>query len=265
MTILTVTLQKGGVGKTSLVANLGCTLATQGKRVLLIDCDPQGNLSTHYGYTARHLDRTLYEVLWGVVTPEEAILTHEASGVHLLPANNNLWALGSEMPRAAAQVPAFMDPDRLIQTRLGHLAELYDLILLDTPPSLDFLTRSAFAWATHLLIALQCEYFAVDASIDLLETLALIRQPERGLNPQLKIVGAVPTMFQKNNLSQESLETARYLYGQHGIRVLDAIIPRTVRYGEAPALGLPAVLAFKGAVRHHYDRLAEEVCAHVSA
>lgn len=256
--IYAVAMQKGGVGKTTTITNLSAAAARAGKRVLLVDVDPQGNAGTAFGLVPRQLRSTLYEVLWGLMPPEQAIVSTPAS-VDVLPSNNNLWALASEMPRASKQVPEFLAPDLLLRRRLGHLADRYDLILIDTPPSLDYLTRSALAWATKVIITLQTEFFSLDGAIDLLDTLSVVRSAD-GLNPQLEVAGVVATMHQgRTNLGIQVLEEAKRLFRQHGISFFSTVITRTIRFGEAPAVGVPAILATEEEAVSAYWDLAEEV------
>lgn len=253
-----VVMQKGGVGKTTTTTNLAAAAARVGKRVLIVDVDPQGNAGTAFGLVPRQMDKTLYEVLWGTVKPAEAIVS-TAAGVDVLPANNNLWALASEMPKASRQVPEFLDPDLLLKARLGSLEGRYDLVLIDTPPSLDFLTRAALAWANKAIITLQTEYFSLDGAVDLLDTLAAVCSP-KGLNPRLQVAGVVATMHNgRTNLGIQVLEEAKALFRQQGINFFRSVITRTVRFGEAPAVGVPAILATdEEAVAAYWD-LAEEV------
>lgn len=253
-----VVMQKGGVGKTTTTTNLAAAAAKAGKRVLVIDVDPQGNAGTALGLVPRQLDKTLYEVLWGTVKASDAIVS-TAAGVDVLPSNNNLWALASEMPQASRKVPAFLDPDLLLRTRLGGLEARYDLVLIDTPPSLDFLTRAALAWANQAIITLQTEFFSLDGAVDLLDTLRAVRSPN-GLNPQLQVAGVVATMHQgRTNLGIQVLEEAKVLFRSHGINFFSTVITRTIRFGESPAIGLPAILASDEEAVSAYWDLAEEV------
>lgn len=257
-TVYTVVMQKGGVGKTTTATNLGAAAARAGKRVLIVDVDPQGNAGTAFGLAPRRLKDTLYEVLWGVIPAEQAIVT-TPYGVDLLPANNNLWALASEMPEASREVKEFLAPDLLLKTRLGHLRERYDIILVDTPPSLDYLTRSALAWADQVLITLQTEFLSLDGAVDLLDTLALVRAPN-GLNPALQVAGVVATMHQgRTNLAIQVLEESKRLFRKHGIGFFGTVVSRTIRFGEAPAVGVPAILASTEENVSVYWDLAEEV------
>lgn len=256
--IYVVVMQKGGVGKTTTSVNLSAAMAAAGKKVLLVDVDPQGNAGTALGLEPRRLDKTVYEVLWGTVKAEEAIVK-TPYGVDILPSNNNLWALASEMPEAAKQIPEFLAPDLLLKRRLGHLADQYDLILVDTPPSLDYLTRGALVWATKALITLQTEFFSLDGAVDLLDTLEAVRAPG-GLNPNLEIAGVIATMHQgRTNLAIQVLDEAKALFREHGISFFGTTISRTVRFGEAPAIGVPAILATTEENVSAYWDLAEEV------
>lgn len=256
--IYVVVMQKGGVGKTTTTVNLAAAAARAGKKVLLVDVDPQGNAGTAVGLQPRHLDKTTYEVLWGTVRPEDAIVS-TPHGIDVLPANNNLWALASEMPEASREVAEFLAPDLLLRRRLGHLAAKYDVILIDTPPSLDYLTRGALVWANKGLITLQTEFFSLDGAVDLLDTLEAVRAPG-GLNPALEIAGVVATMHQgRTNLAIQVLEEAKDLFRQHGISFFGTVISRTVRFGEAPAIGIPAILATTEENVSAYWDLAEEV------
>lgn len=256
--VYVVVMQKGGVGKTTTAVNLCAAAARSGKRVLLVDVDPQGNAGTALGLLPRQLEKTTYEVLWGTVQPEDALVT-TPYGIDVLPANNNLWALASEMPEAAREVPEFLAPDLLLRRRLGHLVARYDIILIDTPPSLDYLTRGALVWANKALITMQTEFFSLDGAVDLLDTLEAVRAPG-GLNPNLEIAGVVATMHQgRTNLAIQVLEDAKVLFRRHKIGFFSTVISRTIRFGEAPAIGVPAILATAEENVAAYWDLAEEV------
>lgn len=219
--------QKGGVGKTTTVVNLGTYLALLGERVLIVDADSQGNATSGLGIDKSGLERSLYDAIVGDLTLAEVIVPTGIEGLDLVPAGAAL---------AGAEVELTPMPQR--ERRLAHLVHdvtpEYDHVLLDCPPSLGLLTVNALTAADSVLIPIQCEYYALEGLTQLIATLNLIRDH---LNPSLVITGVLLTMYDgRTNLSSEvAAEVRRHL----GDRVYRSVIPRSIRLAEAPSFGRP--------------------------
>lgn len=245
--VIAVTNQKGGVGKTTTSINLAASLAREGKRVMLIDIDPQGNATTGSGVNKKEVGTSVYQVLIGTASIPEARVTTE-SGYDLVPANENL---------AGAQVELLNEIGRELRLRLAlnSVREQYDYVFVDCPPSLNVLTVNALTAADAVIIPMQCEYFALEGLSDLVNTIRKIRET---LNPRLKIEGLVRTMFDgRNTLANE---VSAQLCEHFGEKVYNTIIPRNVRLAEAPSYGKPAItydVTSKGA--EAYLALAGEI------
>jgi chromosome partitioning protein len=240
--------QKGGVGKTTTVVNLATALALAGRRVLVIDLDPQGNATSGFGIDRASLDGTLYEVLLEGRDLPSVILPTPVTGCEIAPASVAL---------AGAEVELASSPqrERRVGRTLTEVADRYDEILLDCPPSLGLLTVNALTAATSVLIPTQCEYYALEGLSQLIATLNLVRD---NLNPSLAIKGVVLTMFDaRTNLSADVASEVR---GHFGSAVFETVIPRSVRLSEAPSFGLPIAL-YRGDSRgaEAYAALAAEM------
>ena len=222
--------QKGGVGKTTTVINLGTYLAIAGLRVLLVDVDPQGNATSGLGIDRSSLEGTLYEALTGEIPVTEVILPTGVDGLSLVPSSISM--AGAEVELASTE-----QRERRLAGLLTGLADDYDYILLDCPPSLGLLTVNALTAADAVLIPLQCEFYALEGLTQLIATVNLVRD---NLNPDLEINGVVLTMADaRTNLSADvSAEARRHL----GAVVFDTVVPRNVRLSEAPSFGLPIAL-----------------------
>jgi len=246
--------QKGGVGKTTTVVNLGAYLALAGQRVLVVDLDPQGNATSGLGLDRADVRRSVYDLLAETVDAADVIIHTRVPRLDLIPAS--LALAGAEVELAALP----QREQRLART-LGRLAEAYDHVLIDCPPSLGLLTVNALTAARAVLIPLQCEYYALEGLSQLIATINLVRDH---LNPDLAIQGVVLTMFDsRTNLSAEVRDEARrHLAGS----VFRTVIPRSVRLSEAPSYGLPIALYradSKGATA--YRELADEYLARNAA
>jgi chromosome partitioning protein len=229
-TILAVTNQKGGVGKTTTAVNLSACLAETGQRVLLIDLDPQGNATTGCGIVKREAMPTVYQILIGRSTMRDTCLRTEF-GFDVLPANREL--AGAEIDLIDIGQREYRLRDALAEIRGG-----YDFILLDCPPALNMLTVNGLVAADRVMIPMQCEYYALEGLTDLVATLKKVRAH---LNPVLEIEGLLRTMFDpRSTLTQQ---VSRELEGHFGSKVYRTIIPRNVRLAEAPSYGKP-VIAF---------------------
>jgi len=228
--IIAVTNQKGGVGKTTTAVNLAACLAACDRRVLLIDLDPQANATTGSGLDKNELERTTCEVLLGEVRAMDAILPVESSGYAILPANPDL---------TAAEVRLMQEIGRELKLRqaLEPVADMFDYVLIDCPPSINTLTLNALTAAQGVLIPIQCEYYALEGLSSLLET---VRQVRNSVNPDIAIEGLLRTMFDPRN--RLANEVSAQLLKHFGDKVYDTVIPRNVRLAEAPSFGVSALV-----------------------
>ena len=245
--VISVTNQKGGVGKTTTSINLAASLVKKDKRILLIDMDPQGNASVGCGVDTEEVENTIYDLLLGDTTAKEAIVKTEC-GVDVLSANGDL---------AGAQVELLNEIGRelKLQKALAPIQNDYDYIFIDCPPALNVLTINALVASDSVMIPMQCEYFALEGLSALIATVRKIRET---LNPKLSIEGLLRTMFDgRNSLSNE---VSRQLQTHFGKKVYQTVVPRNIRLAEAPSYGEPAISyapTSKGAKA--YLELADEV------
>lgn len=219
--------QKGGVGKTTTVVNLGSYLALTGDRVLIVDLDPQGNATSGLGFDRGSIDRSVYDAVVDGSQISDLILQGPIDGLDVVP--SAIALAGAELELAPVE-----GRERRLARRLTDVADRYDYILIDCPPALGLLTVNALTAADSVLIPLQCEYYALEGLTQLLATLDLVRD---NLNPRLAIHGIVLTMYDaRTNLSADvAAEARRHL----GDLVYRAVVPRSVRLSEAPSHGLP--------------------------
>ncbi|HSA70731.1 MAG TPA: ParA family protein [Burkholderiales bacterium] len=228
--VLAVVNQKGGVGKTTTTVNLAAALAQAGRRVLLVDVDPQGNATMGSGIDKRTLARTVYHALLGLGELSGIRVRAERGGYDLVPANRELAGAEVELVELPAR-------ETRLKAALERVAADYDYILIDCPPSLSLLTVNALAAAHRVLIPMQCEYYALEGLSDLVGTIKRVRA---NLNPALDIAGLLRTMYDpRNTLSQQ---VSRELEAHFGDKVFRTLVPRNVRLAEAPSYGVPAVL-----------------------
>jgi len=249
MKIIAVANQKGGVGKTTTAVNLGCALAEQNLRVLIIDLDPQGNATSSFGLQDLE-GESLYEPLLGAAPIAEKIVPTRVERVFMVPADLDLAGAEVEIARLDNHL------SRLAETLAPLRADdTFDFVLLDCPPSLGILMTNALAAADELLTPIQCEYFALEGLVKIVRIIEQIR--DSGANPKLEIGGIVMTMFDsRTNLSSQVVADVRAHFGE---RVYTTVIPRTVRLSEAPSFG-KSILEYdsSGAGARAYRALGRE-------
>lgn len=246
--IIAVANQKGGVGKTTTSVNLSACLAEAGKKVLLVDVDPQGNATSGLGVEKNSLDKTVYEVIGGEIDIKEAIIDELFENLSLLPANRNLS--GAEIELITTERMQY-----IMKEKLGEVRDDYDYIILDCPPALGMLTVNAMTAADSVLVPIQCEFYALDGLSQLIYTVELI---QGNLNPDLHMEGVVFTMYDaRTNLSLQVVENVKDNLNQN---IYKTIIPRNVRLAEAPSHGLPInIYDTRSTGAESYRLLAEEV------
>jgi len=246
--IMAIVNQKGGVGKTTTAINLASYLAELGKKVLLVDTDPQANATAGMGIDINKLDRGIYEALVGQKNIQEVIFSTAFDNLHIIPATINLAGAVIELVNVEQR-------EFLLDQKLQSLPINYDFIIIDCPPSLGLLTINSLTACREIIIPVQCEYYALEGLGQLLNTINLVKQR---LQPNLQILGAVFTMFDKRNKLSDDIFKEVYQHFPHYI--FHAVIPRNVKLAEAPSFGQPISRYdqhSKGAKA--YKKLAEEI------
>jgi len=249
--IIAITNQKGGVGKTTTTVNLSAALAEQGKKVLMIDMDPQGNATSGVGKNNRQTGNTIYEMLIGSAEYSDCMLKTDFNELYLIPSNINLSGIEIELLDIERR------EYRLKDILEGHKDE-FDYVIIDCPPSLNMLTVNALTAADSVLVPIQCEYYALEGLSQLLHTVSLV---QRRLNPDLQMEGVVFTMYDaRTNLSMQVVENVKQnLKGN----IYNTIIPRNIRLAEAPSYGMPiTAYATSSTGANSYRLLALEVMEH---
>jgi chromosome partitioning protein len=252
--IISLVNQKGGVGKTTTSINLSASLALLGKKVLMIDLDPQGNATTGIGINKGDIDKSIYDVLIDQATIPEVIVKTKFKNLFAIPATINLAGVDIELLGKSRVEPGFTKAHQL-KKYLDPEKENYDYIIIDCPPSLGIITTNALTASDSVIIPVQCEFFALEGIMQLLNTIMLA---QKNLNPQLDIEGVILTMLDsRTNLGLEVVEDIRSYFKE---RVYNTIIPRLIRLSEAPSHGKP-IISYdpKSRGSEAYINLAKEV------
>ena len=246
--IIAITNQKGGVGKTTTSINLSAALAAKGKKVLVIDTDPQGNTTSGYGIDKNELDYSVYDLMLGECSVHDCIIKNVIENVSLIPSNVDLSAVEIELIGTEQK-------EYILKKEIDYVKDMYDFIIIDCPPSLSMLTINSMTTANSVIVPIQCEYYALEGLSDLLHTINLVQER---LNPELNMEGVVFTMYDsRTNLSNQVVENVKEYLGQN---VYKTVIPRNVRLAEAPSHGQPInIYDPKSAGAEAYAMLADEV------
>lgn len=245
--IIAISNQKGGVGKTTTAVNLAASVAERGKRVLLVDLDPQGNATSGVGIDRRQVASSIYDVLINDTPTQEAVLETAVKRLYILPSNISL--AGAEI-----ELVSMLAREQILKRQLEPALPLYEYLFIDCPPSLGLLTLNALTAADSVLIPIQCEYYALEGLTQLMNTVRLVKKK---LNRGLEIEGVALTMLDsRTNLGAQVVDEVRKVFGS---KVYSTIIPRNVRLGEAPSYGQPiSVYDPKSTGALAYERLCEE-------
>ena len=246
--VIAIANQKGGVGKTTTAVNLAACLAQNGRKVLMLDEDPQGNATSGLGFDKRDIKKCVYDTLINDVPMKDVLLHSDYENLDVIPATIQL--AGAEI-----ELVSLMNREGRLKNALERVKHDYDYVLIDCPPSLGLLTINALTAANSVLVPIQCEFYALEGVSQLMNTIKLV---QRNLNPALKLEGVLMTMFdQRTNLSSDVVGEVRKYFNT---KMYNTIIPRNVRLSEAPSHGQPVIVydpKSKGA--QVYSELAQEV------
>jgi chromosome partitioning protein len=225
--IIAVANQKGGVGKTTTAINLSAALAEKGKKVLVVDIDPQGNTTSGFGIEKNELENTVYELMLGECSVKDCMIEDVIPNLSIIPSNVNLAAAEIELIEADKK-------EYILKNELDWVKDKFDFVIIDCPPSLSMLTVNSMTASDSVLVPIQCEYYAMEGLSQLIHTINLVKKK---LNPYLEMEGVVFTMYDsRTNLSQEVVESVKEALEE---RVFETNIPRNVRLAEAPSYGMP--------------------------
>lgn len=246
--IIAIANQKGGVGKTTTAINLSACLAEKGQKVLAIDMDPQGNMSSGLGLDKNSVEKTIYDLIIGESEVEEVLQKNALENLDILPANVDLSA-------AEIELIGIDEKEYIVKKAIEKIKDAYDYVIIDCPPSLSMLTINAMTTADSVLVPIQCEYYALEGLSQLIHTVELVKER---LNPVIEIEGVVFTMYDaRTNLSLQVVENVKDNLQQN---IYKTIIPRNIRLAEAPSYGMPInQYDAKSAGADSYRRLADEV------
>jgi len=248
--IIAIANQKGGVGKTTTTINLSASLAEMGKKVLVIDMDPQGNTTSGLGVDKNNVENTVYELILNECSVNECIIKDVIDNVSVIPSNVNLAA-------AEIELIGVDKKEYILKNEIDWIKDKYDFIFIDCPPSLSMLTVNAMTTANTVLVPIQCEYYALEGLSQLIHTVNLVKER---LNPRLAMEGVVFTMFDsRTNLSAQVVENVKANFKE---KVFDTLIPRNIRLAEAPSYGMPICMYdSKSTGAESYRNLAKELIA----
>ncbi|MCR4687163.1 MAG: AAA family ATPase [Lachnospiraceae bacterium] len=246
--IIAVANQKGGVGKTTTAINLSAALAEKGKKVLVVDIDPQGNTTSGFGIEKNELENTVYELMLGECSVKDCMIEDVIPNLSIIPSNVNLAAAEIELIEADKK-------EYILKNELDWVKDKFDFVIIDCPPSLSMLTVNSMTASDSVLVPIQCEYYAMEGLSQLIHTINLVKKK---LNPYLEMEGVVFTMYDsRTNLSQEVVESVKEALEE---RVFETNIPRNVRLAEAPSYGMPICkYDANSAGAQAYASLADEI------
>lgn len=246
--IIAIANQKGGVGKTTTAINLSASLASMDKKVLALDMDPQGNMTSGLGVDKEEITKSVYNLIIGDAKVEECIYKNVLENIDILPSNIDLSA-------AEIELIGVENKEYILKSEIEKVKEEYDFIVIDCPPALSMLTINAMTTADSIIVPIQCEYYALEGLSQLIHTIELVQER---LNPDLEIEGVVFTMYDaRTNLSLQVVENVKDNLNQN---IYKTIIPRNIRLAEAPSYGMPINLYDpKSTGAESYMMLAEEV------